>query len=84
MNPDMTKMQLVISTQKATKKLWTYMPFIPRIGEWFNVKDILRDEEIEDIKATSPSWKGIHGAIRHVEYRHDDNEYYVEVLILCE
>lgn len=78
------KTKLIFSTEKNDIEQWTDLPFIPRIGEWFNLRDILSADEITDIKSSSRDWSGISGEIRSVEYRHDDNEFYTELVIGCE
>jgi hypothetical protein len=78
------KTKLVLSTEKNETEQWTYLPFIPRIHDWFNVKDLLTKEEIEEIKRNSISWSGEKGKVQSVEYRHDDNEFYIEINIRCE
>jgi len=78
------KTKLVLSTEKIETEQWTDLPFIPRMDDWFNVKDILTTEEIDDIKKNAFSWSGEKGKVQSIEYRHDDNDYYVEVCIKCE
>jgi hypothetical protein len=63
---------------------WTDLTFIPRIQEWFNVQDILKTEELYLIKKSANCWSGVRGIIESVEYRHDDNNFYVEVFVWCE
>lgn len=78
------KTKLIFSTEANDTVQWTFFSFIPRIGEWLNVHDILKKDEIENIKASAYSWPGIRGKIESVEYRHDDNDFYVEIIIWCE
>lgn len=35
------KTKLVLSTEKIKTEQWTDLPFLPRMDDWFNVKDIL-------------------------------------------
>jgi hypothetical protein len=49
-----------------------------------NIRDILMDGEIMQIIQTSHVWNGNKGIVQSVEYRHDDNDFYVEVIIWCE
>jgi len=44
----------------------------------------LKTEEIATIKKSAKRWSGIKGIIKSIEYRHDDNDYYVEINIICE
>ena len=78
------KTKLVLTTEKNETEQWTVLPFIPRIDDWFNVKDIFTDEEIDNIRKSASEWSGEIGKVRSVIYRHDDNEFYVEVKIWCE
>jgi hypothetical protein len=78
------KTLLIFSTETKDIEQWTNLPFIPRINEWFNLRDILLPREIESIRQLAHSWSGIKGAVQTVEYRHDDNDFYAEVLIRCE
>jgi hypothetical protein len=78
------KTKLIFATATKNNEQWTDLPFIPRTNEWFNVQDILVANEIAEIKASARSWSGVRGMVRSVEYRHDDNEFYAEVIIRCE
>ncbi|HEY4786692.1 MAG TPA: hypothetical protein VIH57_11610 [Bacteroidales bacterium] len=78
------KAKLVFSTETLDMEQWAELPFIPRINEWINVPDILKEEEIKRIKTSSLCWSGIRGRIQTVEYRHNDSEYYAEIYIWCE
>lgn len=78
------KTKLIFSTKTKDTECWTDLPFIPRKEEWFNVQDILLVEEIAEIKKTANRWSGVRGLVQSVEYRHGDNEFYSEIIILCE
>jgi hypothetical protein len=78
------KTKLIFSTGSLDMEQWTDLPFIPRINELLNVKDILKKDEIENIRTASHFWPGIRGKIQTVEYRHDDDVFYVEIRILCD
>lgn len=78
------KANLIISPQSKSTEFWTDLPFIPRTGDWFNLLDILTAEEITEIKVSAKCWSGVRGEVKSVEYRHDDNEFYVELVIRCE
>ena len=78
------KTRLIFSTEKKDSEVLTDLPFIPRINEWLNVRDILKKEEILTIIDAARCWSGIHGIIQSVEYRHDDNDFYLEVYVWCE
>jgi len=78
------KTKLIFSTHSKDTEQWTNLPFVPRINEWFNIVDILSKEEIALIKQSAQSWSGVKGIISSIEYRHDENEFYPEVIILCE
>jgi hypothetical protein len=78
------KTKLILSTINKKLEFLTNLPFTPRINEWLNIKDLLRTEEINEIKQSAKCWSGIHGTVQSVEYRHDDNEFYTELIILCE
>ena len=78
------KTKLIFSTKTSSTGQWTVLPFIPRINERLNVQDILKPDEIENIKSSAQHWSGIYGKIQSIEYRHDDNDFYTEINILCE
>ncbi len=78
------KTKLIISTKSWNTECWTNLPFSPRIGEWFNLQDIFTTDEISEIKASANCWSGVRGMVQSVEYRHDDNEFYAEVVLECE
>jgi hypothetical protein len=78
------KTKLIFSTETKDTQQWTDLHFVPRLHEWFNIQDILKPGEIEEVKQTANCWSGIRGTIESVEYRHDDNDFYVEVCIWCE
>lgn len=78
------KTKLIFSTDTQDSEQWTDLPFIPRIQEWLNVLDILKPSEVEKIKQSASCWSGIRGIIQSVEYRHDDNGFYVEIFVWCE
>jgi len=80
----MMKTKLILSTKKRDIEFLTDLPFVPRITEWFNICDILKVEELAEIKKSAIHWSGIRGIIQSVEYRHDDNDFYTEVVIGCE
>lgn len=78
------KTKLIFSTETNDSICWTDIPFVPRINEMINISDILRQEEIEEIQKSANCWTGIRGKVKSVEYRHDDDEFYVELNIWCE
>jgi hypothetical protein len=78
------KTKLIFSTETKDTECWTDLTFVPRVHEWFNVQDILKDEELEMIKKSAICWSGAKGIIQSVEYRRDSNDFYVEVFIWCE
>jgi len=78
------KTKLIFSTETIDTEQWTDLPFIPRTNEYFNVSDILKKEEIVVIQQSAYCWSGIRGIIQSIEYRHNDDEFYAEVIIWCE
>jgi hypothetical protein len=78
------KTKLILTTHTKPFEFWTFLPFIPRTGEWLNVKDILLPQEVDNIKQTANQWNGEKGIIQLVEYRHDDNDFFLEIRISCE
>ncbi len=78
------KTKLIFSTETKDTEQWTDWPFIPRIKEWINVADILKKEELVGIWQSARCWSKIKGTVMTVEYRHDDNGFYVEIYIWCE
>jgi hypothetical protein len=78
------KTKLIFSTEKKEMEQWTDLPFIPRINEWLNVVDILKKEELVEIYQSATCWSTSRGSILSVEYRHDDNDFYVEIYVWCE
>jgi hypothetical protein len=82
-NPDM-KARLILSTETKDTEQWTNLPFVPRKDEWFNVHDMLKVDEIEEIKKSAQCWSGERGIIQSVEYRLDENDFYTEIYIWCE
>jgi len=78
------KTKLIFSTQSKNTEQWTNLPFVPRINEWFNLADVLKPKEINAIQLSAYSWSGNRGTVQSVEYRHDNNDFYVEIFVLCE
>jgi len=78
------KTKLIFSTETKDFEQWTDLPFIPRINEWLNVADILKNEEIMQLWESANCWSRKYGIIQSVEYRHDDNDFYVEIYVWCE
>jgi hypothetical protein len=78
------KTKLILLTENKKLVCWTELPFNHRINELLNVQDILKKEEIDEIKQSAKQWSGITGIIKSIEYRHDDNDYFTEVRIWCE
>lgn len=78
------KTKLLFCTKNGNLEQWTRLPFFPRNGEYFNVKDILKEDEIKTIKLSAKCWQGIRGLVKSVEYRHDNNDFFIEVAIWCE
>ena len=78
------KTKLILATKGGQYVIWTSLPFIPRISEHFNVQDLLLTKELDQIKSSANKWSGSWGTIKSIEYRHDDNDFYVESLIWCE
>jgi hypothetical protein len=77
------KTKLIFSSEINLNEQWTELSFIPRVNEWFNIQDILKTEEIATIRKSAKRWSGIKGIIKSIEYRHDDNDYYLEINIIC-
>ena len=78
------KTKLILSTDNKNIDLWTDLFFIPRLKEWINVKDLLKDDELRELKSASKNWSGIRGCVESIEYRHDDNDFFAEIHVLCE
>lgn len=78
------KTKLIFSTEKKDLEYLTDLPFIPRINEWLNVVDILEKEVVVQIYQSATCWSSSRGTIISVEYRYDDNEFYVEIYVWCE
>ena len=78
------KTKLLLSTSGKCEEIWTNLPFIPRISEWFNVSDLLNADELMALVKASKGWSSGKGIVQSVEYRHDDNEFYTEVVVGCE
>jgi hypothetical protein len=78
------KTKLIFSTETKDTELWTSLPFIPRLNKWINLCGILKTEEIKRIQESAHCWSGIKGTIQSVEYRHDNNDFYVEIYVWCE
>jgi hypothetical protein len=78
------KTKLIFSTETKNFEQWTDLPFIPHINEWFNLADILKKEELIEIIKSARYSLGDRGKIQSVEYRHDDDNFYIEVYISCE
>ncbi len=76
--------KLIFSTEKKETEQWIDLPFIPRINEWINLADILKEEDIVQIWLSAKCWSRIYGTILSVEYRHKDNGFYVEINVWCE
>ena len=78
------KTKLLFSTETNDMEIGIDLPFIPRINEWFNVKDILKAEEMEYIKKSAHCWSGVRGTVQSVEYCKDEEGFYAEVYVWCE
>jgi len=78
------KTKLIFSTKTKDVEQWTNLPFVPRINERFNISDILNADDVMALEKTSNGWSSGKGIVQSVEYRHDDNEFYAEVIIRCE
>ena len=78
------KTKLIFSTETKDTEQWTDWAFIPRIKEWVNVADVLKKEELVDVWQSAQCWSGLKGTVLTVEYRHDDNGFYVEIYVWCE
>jgi hypothetical protein len=76
--------KLIFTTTTKRKEYWTHLPFAPHVNEWFNVKDILKTDELNEIALSAQQWSGTKGIIESVEYRHNDNDFYAEVTVRCE
>jgi hypothetical protein len=83
-NNNSMKTKLIFSTKTKDTEQWTDIPVIPRLSEWINISDILREKEIVRIKQSAQCWSGVRGIVQSVEYRHDNNEFYVVIFIWCE
>jgi hypothetical protein len=78
------KTKLIFTTTSKNSECWTDIPFIPRINEWVNVNDILKKTEVDELKYSAKNWSGVRSIVKSVEYRHDENEFYSEISLLCE
>jgi len=76
--------KFVFSTEAKDVYFNREIPFIPRINEWVNVAELLKEEELAGIKRAAKCWSGSHGVVQSIEYRHDKNGSYAEVFIWCE
>jgi hypothetical protein len=77
------KTKLIFATDVKSYEYWTELPFIPRINDLFNVSDLLMEQEIKEIMGSSEYQGSLKGTVNVVEYRHDDNEFYTELVIWC-
>jgi hypothetical protein len=79
------KTKLIFETGNSYEyTVWSNLFFIPRINEYFNVQDLLKKDEIDQIIVSAQKWSGTKGTVKSVEYRHDDNDFYTEIIIWCE
>jgi len=78
------KTKLLFSTETQDYEVWQDLPLLPRIDEFFNVRDMLKPNEISVIKQSSKCWSGTRGIIQSVEYRYNNKEFYAEIIIWCE
>jgi len=78
------KTKLILSTENKDTEYWADLPFVPRTKEWFNLQDILKNDEIRTVRDSAQCWSGVKGVIETVEYRQNENEYYTEIIIWCE
>ncbi len=78
------KIKLIFSTETKDTEQWTDLPFIPRVNEWINVVDILKKEELVQVWQSAQSWSGTRGTVQSVEYRYDDQGFFVEIYVWCE
>ena len=78
------KTKMIFSTETNDKVYWINLPFIPKMHERFNVKDVLKPGEITEIKQSARSWSTYEGTIESVEYRFNGNDFCPEVFIWCE
>jgi len=78
------KSKLVFETETKDHEFLTELPLIPRLNEWINVPDFLKDLELETIKQSALCWSGVKGIVEAIEYRRTKNEIYTEILVWCE
>jgi hypothetical protein len=71
-------------TETKDYESWKELPFIPKINEWINVPEFLKEDEFSIVKQSANCWSGSKGVIESVEYRSDNNNYYNEIIVWCE
>ncbi|HEY4789056.1 MAG TPA: hypothetical protein VIH57_23570 [Bacteroidales bacterium] len=76
--------KLVLSTETKDIDYWTDLPFVPRINEWFNIHDFLPDNDLESLKQNAICWSGEKGIVQSIEYRHNNNGFFIEAFVWCE
>ena len=59
-------------------------PIKDHFNDYQEAVEVLKEDEIESIKTSANNWSGIRGIVKSVEYRHDDNDFYIEICIRCE
>jgi hypothetical protein len=78
------KTKLLFSTETQDYEVWKDLPALPRIDEFFNVRDMLKTEELAVIKQSAQCWSGTRGIVQSVEYRYNTDGFYTEIFIWCE
>jgi hypothetical protein len=76
--------KFIFSTENNDLESWLELPFVPRIGEWIAVPELIEEKDYLEIKRTANCWSGHKGVTETVYYRKGNNGCYAEVMVWCE
>jgi hypothetical protein len=76
--------KLILSTKKTEVEHWIDLPFVPRLGEYLAVNEMIDENSLKILRFSADSWSGQSGLIERVEHHLDNQGSYVEMLIWCE
>ena len=78
------KQRMIFSTETADMECLFELPFVPRIGEWIRLTDILDSKQVLTIQKTAVCWSGERGVVQSVEYCKNNDDFHTEIYVWCE
>jgi hypothetical protein len=78
------KIRMIAANERRDTDFQIDYPYVPRINEWVNIRDMLPAEKVDEIKKSASCWSGEKGIVQSVEYRRTESDFFIELYVWCE